>query len=204
MTHALPLLPSARLRRVIVYERGQDTTVAGLAAHLGDDAMAGWLLLLMSIPALVPSPGVPIGVFVGIGIAAIGSQLIAGSRTPHLPQWIGRRSLASRDLRRLVVRVRPWLKRLEAFARPHPAGVGGVWLLRAIGLIAIVNGILIALPIPFGNTAPAVSTLAIALGMILHDVRMVWIGFGLALIAYAVSAGLIAGTVLAIEWAVAP
>lgn len=204
MTHAMPLLPSARLRRVIVHERGQDTTVSGLAAHLGDDTMAGWLLILLSIPALVPSPGVPIGIFVGIGISAIGAQLIAGSRKPHLPQWIGSRRLSSRHLRRLIARVRPWLKRLEAFARPHPAGVSGVWLLRSIGLIAVVNGILIALPIPFGNTAPAVSTLAIALGMILHDGRMVWIGFVLALIAYVISAGLVAGAILAIEWAVAP
>jgi len=204
MTHAMPLLPSARLRRMLVRERGQETSIADLASHLGDDTIAGWLLLILSIPALIPSPGLPIGVFVGIGITAIGAQLIAGSRKPHLPGWLGRRRISPRDLRRLVIRVRPWLKRLEAIARPHPAGVSGLWLLRGIGLVAIVNGILIALPIPFGNTAPAVATLAIALGLILHDGRMVWIGFALALAAYAISAGLIAAAVLAVEWAVAP
>ncbi|MCU0837652.1 MAG: exopolysaccharide biosynthesis protein [Rhodospirillales bacterium] len=203
MPHGLPLLPSARLRRMLVIERGQDTTLAALGGHLGDDTVAGWLLLMLSIPALVPSPGVPIGVFVGLGIAAIGAQMLAGSRKPHLPQWIGRRRLSYRELRGFVIRVRPWLKRLEVFARPHPAGVSGIGLLRAMGIIAIVNGILIALPIPLGNTAPAVSTLAVALGLILHDGRMVWLGFALAVIAWAVTAALLAGTVWIVDWAIA-
>ncbi len=202
MPHGLPLLPSARLRRMLIIERGQDTTLAAFGAHLGDDTVAGWLLLILAIPALVPSPGVPIGVVVGLGITAIGAQLIAGSRKPHLPQWIGRRRLSYRDLRGFVIRIRPWLKRLEAFAQPHPAGVSGRWLLRSIGLIAVIHGILIALPIPLGNTAPAVSTLAIALGLILHDGRMVWLGFALAVVAWAVTAMLLAGTFWIVDWAI--
>lgn len=200
---AQPLLPSARLRRMLVRERGADTTVAALARHLGDDTIAGWLLLLLSIPGLVPSPGVPIGVPIGLGMAAIGGQLLRGARKPHLPAWLGRRRLAASDIRRLIIRARPWLRKLEAIARPHPAGVNGRWLLRAIGIVAIVNGILIALPIPFGNTAPAVAMLAIGLGLILHDGRLVWIGFGLALIAFIVSVALITGAVLTVDWVVA-
>jgi hypothetical protein len=197
-----PLLPSARLRRMLIRERGEDTTLAGLAAHLGDDTMAGWLLLILAIPALIPSPGVPIGVFVGLGIIAVGAQLCAGSRRPHIPDWLGRRTLRASDVRRLVIRVRPWLRRLEAYARPHPAGVSGRWLLAAMGIAALINGILIALPIPLGNTAPAVATLALGLGLILHDGRMVWLGFALCLIAYVVSAALIAAAYVAVDWAI--
>jgi hypothetical protein len=181
---------STEMRRLAIRFRGRQVAVGELVRHVGDEAMAGWLLLLLAVPSLIPSPGVPIGLFAGVAMALIAVQLIAGTRPLRLPGWMTRRHVQGRDLRYAAVRAQPLLRRLERLVRPRHGHLTRGLALRLLGLFVLLHGILIALPIPFGNTAPGFSVLVLALGMIARDGLTVAAGFGISVIAFAISAGL--------------
>jgi len=199
MSDGSALIPSARLRRLLFRLKGRSLTVAEVAAQLGEDHVTPWLIMLLAIPALIPSPGLPVGVVVGIAIAFVALQMLIGSRSPHLPAWLGRREVRFTDMRRLIIRVRPWLRRLERWSHPHPTAFRHPQMIRALGVLVLINGVLIALPIPFGNTAPAIALLALAVGLIVHDGVMVTVGAALSLVALGLSVVLVGSVVWVVE-----
>jgi hypothetical protein len=58
-------------------------------------------------------------------------------------------------------------------------------------LASLVNGVLIVLPIPFGNTAPAIAMLILSLGMVAGDGIAVGVGLLATVVALAVDVGMI-------------
>lgn len=174
---------------------GGDVAVGDVVRHLGGDASAGWLLLLLAVPALVPSPGVPLGMVFGAALALLALQLTFGPRPLHLPAWIARRRLAARHLDATTARVGPWIERIEKTIRPRLAALTSPWVVRLLGLVVLVNAILIILPIPLGNTLPAIAVMSLALGLIARDGYAVAAGFALSVLALAASAALVGGAV---------
>jgi hypothetical protein len=63
--------------------------------------------------------------------------------------------------------------------------------LRMIGLASLINAILIVLPIPFGNTAPAIAMLVLSLGLVMGDGLAVGVGLGATFIALALDGALV-------------
>ena len=156
-----------------------------LAARLGADAV--WLaLLLLGAAALVPSPGVPLGVLSGGAIAVMGARLLFGAT--ELPGAIGRRRVPHRPLAGLIAWLVPWIERAEGWLRPRLRALSSPGAVRLWALAILVQGILIALPIPFGNTLPGLAVGVLALGLMRRD--------GLALLAGSVLC------VLGAAWAV--
>jgi hypothetical protein len=194
--------PSTALRRLALRLDGSEVTVGEITGRLGADATVGWMLLLLAIPSLIPSPGVPIGVFIGIAMAVIAIQLICGFSPLRLPGWLSRRRLAADQVRALASRAQPLLRRLDRALKPRFAVLTGPWFLRLLGLLVLIHGILIALPIPFGNTAPGFAVLLLALGLIARDGLAVIAGFGVSAIALAVSSVLMASAVWVVEAAI--
>ena len=65
-----PRAPSAELAALARRLGGRDdVAIDDIVRHFGGDASVGWLLLLLAVPALVPSPGVPLGMIFGTGAA---------------------------------------------------------------------------------------------------------------------------------------
>jgi hypothetical protein len=187
---ALPR-PSAVLRRLHLRHRRSSVTVGEVAAHVGSEAAAGWLLLMLSLPALIPSPGVPIGVAVGIAMALIAVQLIGGVTPLRLPGWFARRQLGPGELRRIGIGSRRLLRRIEGRLRQRLPQLTSPIATRLLGLLVLIHGILIALPIPLGNTAPGAAVLVLALGLIARDGWTVALGLCVSVIALAVTAFLV-------------
>ena len=164
-------------------------------------SMFGMLLFIATLPAFLPIPGVA-GALSGPLVSVIGLQLLAGMRRPWLPRMVGERGPRRGTLARFEQRVSPWLRRLERLVRPrlpgfidHPAAT------MVTGLLLVVLGLLLALPIPFTNYLFGLLLLAYALALVERDgVLMViaWIA-GLAAIAFF---GIAGGTLaaLAAEW----
>jgi hypothetical protein len=63
--------------------------------------------------------------------------------------------------------------------------------IRVLGLASLVNGVLIVLPIPFGNTAPAIAMLILSLGMVAGDGIAVGVGLLATVVALAMDVGMI-------------
>lgn len=145
-------------------------------------AAAGAMLLLLSVPAFLPIP-LPTGIPAGAAMALLGAQLAWGAERPWLPSWLARFRLRRdqvvvglgglfRLLRRMGLRLRCRLPDVVgANGRPRPLA----------GLVLIGCGVVIILPLPFGNQLPSLAVAAIGLGLLRRDGVFVLAGYGLAL-----------------------
>ncbi len=176
-------LTLARLRR---RAPGDDLTLADAAAALGD--RSGLMLtLFLSVIAMLPSPGLPIGAIFGSAVVVLAVGVIPGRGTIGLPRRIAAWRLPGRVLDGVLRRAVPVLRRVERRLRPRIGwAVTGAGALAA-ALMLMLQGILLALPIPFGNIAPALAIAALALGLLTGDGLGVLAGHAIGLM----SAGLL-------------
>jgi hypothetical protein len=178
--HAIPRGTAAALRWLADRPGSPRFSIDELLAALGDQGF-GLLVFALALPNAVPGPLIPgFSVPFALGIAALGLQLALGLHTPRLPRRLRRLSLEQRRFRRMVDRTEPWLLRLERWLRPRPSPLTTEAGERLIGVALIALSVVLALPVPFGNTPVALSIMVIALGQLEGD--------GLAL-----TGGLVAG-----------
>jgi hypothetical protein len=165
----------------------------------------GMLLFLAVLPAFIPIPGVG-GAIGGPLVVLVGMQLLLGLAKLWLPGFLARRG----PHRRLLVTFRsllsPWLGRLEKLVRPRMHGVLDHRLaLSFTGLLLVLLGILLALPIPFTNYLFGVLLLMFALALLERDgalMLVAWAGGGIAVVVFGFLSGhLITGmTALVTRW----
>jgi hypothetical protein len=147
----------------------------------------GFTLLIFSLPCALPMPpGIP--TICGIAIVIIALNLIAVRQRLWLPRVIADKSVARADLQRVVVRATPHLERLERFCKPRFAIVTEPVGKVLIGLVILVLGFIMILPIPFlGNMPPGFAASVIAFGMTERDGLIVLIGVLVSVAAVAVA-----------------
>lgn len=188
---------SALLDDVAQRLSGETVSLAEVAAALGDRGPAAALLLL-TLPALIPLPGVPAGMLFGTVIVLMSAQMMAGREALWLPGWLGRRRIGRGVMLACLQGARKPLAKLEKWMRPRWRKLAGVHMLRPLSPLVFFMGALIAAPIPFGNVAPAFALIAVSLGVLTRDGAAVGVGVALSALATAVSAGLLlAGWALA-------
>lgn len=184
---------SALLKRLREKLAGERPTLGEVLAHLGDRA-PGFLLLALAIPAIVPTPGVPAGMLFGTVLALVAVQMIVGRDRLTVPKWLGKRRIKRSTVHTVVEKATPMVERVERTLRSRYPALTRAGILRPLGVFVLFMGVLIALPIPFGNTLPGLAVLVIALGLIAKDGLAVLAGLGLGAVATGVSAALVAGT----------
>jgi hypothetical protein len=120
-----------------------------LLAGLGRRAF-GMLLFVATLPAFIP---IPIGGAIsGPLVVLIGLQLLAGRREPWLPRAIAERGPHRDSLARFDRLMAPWLARLERLVRPRlPQLLHHRAATMLTGLLLVLLGALLSLPIPFTN-----------------------------------------------------
>ncbi|HYF06617.1 MAG TPA: exopolysaccharide biosynthesis protein [Acetobacteraceae bacterium] len=173
---------------------GETTTVGEMLGHLGDRATA-FLLLVLAIPALIPSTGLPIGAMFGAAMSVIALQMLLGREAVTLPGFIARRSLTAAQVEALVRRSVPVLRRAERHLRPRLGGLARAGRLPA--LLVLLHGVLIVLPIPLGNTLPGLAVILIALGLLVRDGAAVAAGLVVSVAAVAFAAVMVGAVVWA-------
>jgi hypothetical protein len=127
----------------------------------------GFVLLSLSLPAFIPIPGVA-GV-TGPLIAILGVQMIIGLRHPWVPAFARRKTLAKSSIESFTRRMGRPLKVMERFCQPRLP-----WLFdnagnRATGVMVVLYGLLLSLPIPFTNYLFGLILLAMAIALIERD-----------------------------------
>jgi hypothetical protein len=147
----------------------------------------GFTLLIFALPCCLPMPpGIP--TVCGFALVIIALNLIAARQRLWLPNVLANKSVARADLQRTVVRVVPYLERLEKICKPRfpivTEPVGKV----LIGIVILMLGIIMILPIPFlGNMPPGFAASVIAIGMTERDGLVVLIGTLVSAIAIAIA-----------------
>ena len=165
-------------------------TIKDILGTLDNGAIA-LPLLILSLPAIVPTPGIPAGMLFGSVLVLFGLQMSLAKHPVRLPAIVGRLSIDRGTLTRIIDRALPHLMKTERWVYPRRGNFITSGALRGIGLVISLLGILIALPIPFGNTLPGLAVLSLALGIGQKDGVTVLAGLSLAVISVATSLGLL-------------
>lgn len=156
---------------------------------LGREGRIGiaFTLLILALPTIIPLPG-PFGLFLGTCLAFVAVQMLAGANRLWLPNFIGRRVLPLKVVEATVSATRPWVLRFEAWLTPGRLGaLTGRRARIVLALPILLLAVLIALPIPFGNTLPALAIVLIAISLAERDGLMVIVAMAAFAVACVVS-----------------
>lgn len=162
----LPLRTSEMIRQTLDAIGGERITLGELVDRFNRRGF-GFLLLFMSLPAFIPIPG--IAGITGPLIAILGMQMLIGLRHPWVPGFARRKTVAKSSIETFTRRMARPLKVMERFCRPRV-----LWLFdnagnRATGLMLMLYGFLLSLPIPFTNYIFGLILLAMAIALIERD-----------------------------------
>lgn len=186
-------IPASRLLGDFV-ERWQGDRVR-LADVVGvlDDRCYGILLLVLAVPNVIPNPIPGLSGMLGVPLIFVAAQLMLGRAQPWFPAVLAERSLPAATFRAMVGKIHPWLQKLERLLHPRVRWTCRPPFEQLLAAFCLVLGIVLALPIPLGNTPTALAISLIALGLIEHDGLAIGIGVLVGIAALAiVSAVLVA------------
>jgi hypothetical protein len=129
----------------------------------------GALLFIFAVPVALPIAIPGISAVLGAPLLFLSWQLMRGHDQPSLPEVMHRRSFRHADFARMLQRVLPLIRRVERLVGPRL-----IWLTnrrgkQVIGLFAFVLAVVLFLPIPFGNTVPALAIAIMALAVLERD-----------------------------------
>ncbi len=159
---------------------------------MGDQGIAV-ILLMFSIPAIIPTPGIPAGLVFGTALALLSVQVMLGAERLWLPKRLSAMGVPRSLAERMATHGAPVLARLERQMRPRGKLLSQVLMKPVLGLVIFMMAVLIALPIPFGNMLPGLAVLITALGMAQRDSLAIGAGLLVAILAATVSAAILAG-----------
>lgn len=160
-----------------------------LLAGLGRRAF-GVLLFLAIPPAFIPGVA---GVISSPIVVLVGLQLMAGMRRPWLPRFLAQRGPHRNVLIKFDAWFSPWLARLETLIRPRLTALlehraANVFT----GLLLLLLGVLLALPIPLTNGLFGGLLLLFALALLERDgawMLAAWIAGAIAVAVFGVLSG---------------
>ena len=159
---------------------------------LGEQA-GGILLVAIAIPAIIPAPGIPLGAVFGTVLVIIACRMAASGAGLGLPCWLAQVRLGAPVITLLSRRGPALLRRIEHRLRPRASLLVTRRSKPLLALVMALMGVLIALPIPLGNTLPGLSVILMGLGLAIGD--------GLAVLGALILAVLATGTSIALAWA---
>jgi hypothetical protein len=153
----------------------------------------GFVMLLLSLPAMIPIPG-PFGLVFGSALAIVALQFAFGVRSLWLPAFLKNRRISARAFELLKQHAAPMVGRIEHLVRlGRMRALTGSRLPYVIALPVFALAVAVALPIPFGNLAPVTAICVMAVGLAERDGLVVLLGLLLTLIALSIAAALLHG-----------
>lgn len=110
----------------------------------------GFLLLLLTLPSFVP---IPLGIGGPVGLLAMltGLQMLLGLNRPWLPRRLANHRIKRGTADKILQYSLPLLTRIERLCRPRLERLTRYPANLLSGLLLLVIGFLLALPIPFTN-----------------------------------------------------
>lgn len=129
----------------------------------------GALLFLFAVPVALPIAIPGISAVLGAPLLFLSWQLMRGREQPWLPDVMRSRSFRRADFARMLQRVLPSIRRVERLVGPRLLWLTNRHGERVIGFLAFSLAIILFLPIPFGNTVPALAIAMLALAVLERD-----------------------------------
>lgn len=155
-------------------------------------------LLMVSIPGLLPSTGIPLGSLFSPGMLIVGIAWLMGHKNLKLPGKLSNYQLNTETARKILLLSAKSYAYAERLCHTRHQHLTQGICLRLVGAAVVINAIIVFLPIPFGNTLPALANIVLALGIMFKDGLTVLAGLALTALS------LVIGTALGLAafWAV--
>ncbi len=201
-----PADPSDDVSRSEAYQNEGIRTLLGMFEH-GDPAEQlslqqilhgleqsafGMFLFIAILPAFIPIPGIG-GAVSGPLVLLIGLQLLCGLSRPWLPGFIGKRGPKRATMHSFLSKISRPLRRLDRMLKPRLSVMIGPLPARMFtGLLLLLVGVLLSLPIPFTNYLFGFQLLLFALALIERDGALMlvnWIAAIAAVLFFGLSSG---------------
>jgi hypothetical protein len=162
--------------------RERDLTLGSLVDHMGEQGL-GLLLLVLTLPTIIPAPG-PFGMVFGAVVAFVALQIMCGADRLWLPARLRSRTVPRQLLRAVIRRALPLLSLSEpVLCEGRLSWLTGRRARMSLAVPLLVMAITIALPIPFGNLLPALALIVAASGLIARDGLVILVSIVVALLA---------------------
>ena len=145
------------------------------------DELLPTLLLLVSIPGLLPSTGIPLGSLFSPGMFIVGITWFLHRKSVKLPSKLTNYSLKAETARKILNMMAKSYDYAERICRHRQQKLTKGQFLRVVGAAVMLNAFIVFLPIPFGNTLPAFANIVLALGILFRDGLAVVAGLALTL-----------------------
>lgn len=188
------------LRRLMEATAAEDRPTVGHMVDALGRSGHGMILLLLALPSFVPVPGLPTGLVFGVALMLVAWQMMRGQETVALPGWIRTQSLPRNAMLSIVAKLDTWMQKLEQWLRPRLLALTEGAALAIIGLLVLIMGITLLLPVPFGNQGPALAVMVFAFGIMEKDGAAIIVGAVLAVIGFAWNIALVLFGVAITEW----
>ena len=188
---------SDELQRFFFEEEREPQVKLADILGLAGERIWGFLFVIISLPSALPVPAPGYSTPFGIVIFLLAVQLVVGSEQPWLPQRVRNYKLELEQAQRIVKKAIPWLRRIEAVARPrldyvcasHPGRI-------VIGAIIALMSLSMMIAIPGTNTLPAIGVFVTGFGLLEEDGAISLAGLVLCVIGASLSISIL----VAIVW----
>jgi hypothetical protein len=185
MTHAL----HQRLEHHAAELDDQPITLGALAQAHGP-ALPGSLLVLVSAPCALPIPG--IGNVLGVTMMVMALAMWRGEDWAVLPSRVARLEISARSARWVLLLLAHVYRQAGRWSRERLCRLTVLqrrtWVAPKVALM----GVVIFLPLPFGNVLPALAIVVLGVGIAFRDGLAVLSAAGLALASVAYAAAMAA------------
>ena len=179
----------ALLHAVADGDPAQELTLGGLLDQFKARAF-GVFLLMSVLPAFVPLP-MGAGAVSGPLVSLIGLQFLAQMEHPWVPGFLSRRPLSRAGMVKFRDRTARLLRWIEKVSRPRTEVIIDHPVARTFtGLMLVLLGFLLALPLPATNYPFGLILLAYAIALIERDGRLMLLAWALGLAQVAVVSAL--------------
>jgi hypothetical protein len=178
--------PLSHILRELSDEGRTEAVTLGEIIHRLGPRSFGALLFFFAIPNVLPLPPGS-STILGLPLLLLAPQVALGVGEPWLPRKLDDHAFKPSDLRRFFGRIIPTLEKVEFLSKPRLTWMFGRVGDRVMGLLCTLLAIVLILPIPLGNLAPAFCIGAFGLALFQRDGIIALAGYGL----FAVSTGLL-------------
>jgi hypothetical protein len=165
------------LAKVITEQKGDgDISVGKILELLGNKSFC-LAILVLAIPNCFPIPNVlAYSAFTGIPIIFLSIQMVIGRKTPWMPGAISNYCFSRTKYTNFLTKVLPYIKKIERLFYPRMFFININVAERLVGIAFLLLGIILSLPIPFGNLPPGFAIVLIAIGLMERDGLMITAG----------------------------
>lgn len=157
-------------------------------------------ILVLALPNCLPIPNVmAYSALTGIPIIILAIQMVVGRNALWLPDKIINYRFSRTKFAYFLGKTLPYVQKVEGVFYPRMFFISINITERLVGVVFLVLGIVLSLPIPFGNMIPGFSISFMAIGLIERDGLMMAVGLIFGIVAcfaiFTAINGLIASTV---------